>query len=118
MKVVYIAHPLGGGADRDANIANAARWVVWAADRGVAPVADWLIIAGGWDESKRARGLQIDEALINRCDEVWLCGVRVSAAMAHEAAYARLRNIPVHNLTEEVGGAPFPERGPSGEVAV
>lgn len=95
MKLVYIAHPLGHGPDREANRERAARWVAWAADQGVAPVADWIILSGQWSEDRRDDGLAIDFALIERCDEVWLCGDRVSPGMLAEANHASGVNVPV-----------------------
>jgi hypothetical protein len=89
MRVVYIAHPLGAGPDRETNRAKASRWVAWAADQGVAPVADWVILSGQWTEDRRTEGLAIDCALIGRCDELWLVGGRISPGMQIEAAWAR-----------------------------
>jgi hypothetical protein len=99
MKVVYIAHPLGAGEDREANRARASRWVAWSATQGVAPVADWIILSGQWDESLRGLGLEIDKALITRCDELWLVGGRVSPGMRVESDAAIEAGLPVRNLT-------------------
>jgi hypothetical protein len=100
MKCVYIAHPLGSGADREKNRERAARWVAWAALQGVAPVADWIILSGQWDESMRDLGLAIDVELVKRCDEVWLVGGRISPGMKIEAASAK-RVIDLTHLGEE-----------------
>lgn len=101
MKVVYVAHPLGGGVDRGANLSRAARWVAWAALQGVAPVADWILIALHLPETPehRARGLAVDLVLVARCDEVWLVGGRVSPGMAQEANEAVRLGVPVRDLT-------------------
>lgn len=100
MKVVYVAHPLGAGADRERNRANAQRWVAWFAKHyNVAPVADWILLSGEWDESMREQGLAIDMALIERCDEVWLCGGRISAGMALEEAKAVALGKTVKDFT-------------------
>lgn len=107
--VVYIAHPLGAGLDREANRVNAARWCAWAAcTRGVAPVADWIILSGELDESpeNRTLGLACDVALVARCDEVWLVGGRVSPGMQAEADAARDLGIPVVDLTSLGYAAP------------
>ncbi len=99
--IAYIAHPLSG-PDREQNRVNAARWCVWAArSRGVAPVADWIVLSGGYDESpaNRAMGLACDLALVARCDELWLVGGRVSPGMQAEADEARRLGIPVVDLT-------------------
>lgn len=101
MKVVYIAHPLGAGDDRERNRANAARWVAWAARQGVAPVADWIVLAGEWQETpeNRNRGLEIDLELVERCDEIWLVGGRVSPGMEMEARHAAKHGVRIVDLT-------------------
>lgn len=98
--VVYIAHPLGNGPDREQNRANAAKWCAWAALAcGVAPVADWIILSGEWDESRRELGLECDAALISKCDELWLVGGRISPGMQFEADIARKLAVPVIDMT-------------------
>jgi hypothetical protein len=103
VRVVYIAHPLNAATDeeREANRANAARWCAWAAMvQRVAPVADWIVLSGVLSEEQgREQGLKIDCALLERCDEVWLCGGRVSPGMQVEADHARKAGIPVCDLT-------------------
>jgi hypothetical protein len=102
MVVAYVAHPLGGGPDREANRARAAKWVAWiTAHFGVATVADWIILSGQWSETleSRARGLAIDCALIERCDRMYLVGGRVSPGMQIEAEHARKFGKEVIDLT-------------------
>lgn len=100
MKVIYVAHALGAGPDREANRARAARWCRWVALLGHAPVADWIILSGVFDESHRERGLAIDCELVERVDEVWLVGGRVSPGMQVEADHARRCGVTVLDLTE------------------
>jgi hypothetical protein len=90
MRLVYIAHPLGHGEDRDSNITSAEAWVAWAAEQGVCPIATWVTLARRWPETpeRRELGLRIDFALIEECDELWLCGGRISPGMALEARHA------------------------------
>lgn len=101
MKVVYIAHPLGSGPNREENRSSAAKWVAWAASKGVAPVADWIILSGQWEESPhlRAIGLAIDVALVKRCDEIWLCGKRISDGMRIELEAAKAEGLTVRDFT-------------------
>lgn len=102
MRVVYIAHPLGHGDDREQNRANAARWCAWAAtQKDVAPVADWIVLSGVLSEAEgRERGLLIDRVLIERCDEMWLTGGRVSPGMKIEIEHAKACGLTVIDLTE------------------
>jgi hypothetical protein len=99
-RLVYVAHPLGDGEDRPRNIVRASKWVAWAAEQGVAPTCTWIVLATQWDESRRDEELAIDLALIERCDEVWLCGPRVSKGMNIEATHAKTKGIPVHVLVD------------------
>ena len=98
-RVVYIAHPLGSGPERETNRQNASKWVAWAAKTfGVAPIADWIILSGEWSEDLRELGLFIDKTLIERCDAVWLCGGRVSPGMAIERDHALEHGVAVVDL--------------------
>lgn len=101
MRLAYIAHPLGSCPDREANRARAARWCAWAARQGVSPVATWIVLSSQWDESEenRALGLACDVAAIERCDELWLVGGRVSPGMAIESAAAVESAVEVVDLT-------------------
>jgi hypothetical protein len=65
----------------------------------VAVVADWIVLSGQFSEEHRELGLRCDLALIERCDEVWLCGGRVSPGMALEAAHARELDKRVRDFT-------------------
>lgn len=107
MKVVYVAHALGSGPDREQNRANAAKWGAWVATQGHAPVADWIWLSGEFAETPaaRARGLACDLALVARCDEVWLVGGRVTPGMREEAAEAERHGVTVVDMT---GLGPLP----------
>jgi hypothetical protein len=110
MKVVYICHPLAG-PDREQNRANAAKWVAWAAlHRGVAPIADWIILSGELSEDHRELGLAIDLTLIERCDELWLCGPRISPGMQIEWSRADELGLIVRDFTH-LGPLPPMEGG-------
>lgn len=116
MRAIYVAHPLGQGADREANRAHAARWVAWvAASQCCAPVADWIILSGEWSETAelRAAGIAIDKELIARCDEVWLVGGRISEGMRIEAEHAWSLGKHVSDLTSF---GPEPPKGARGLV--
>jgi hypothetical protein len=100
-KLVYIAHRLGSGPDREHHRAEAAKWVAWAARReGVVPVATWITLAGEWPETDEMRqhGLALDLLLIDRCDEIWLCGATISAGMRVELEHAKQRGIIVQRF--------------------
>jgi hypothetical protein len=103
MRVVYIAHALAAPtrAEMDENRARAARWCAWAARRGVAPVATWIVLSGELSETQENRelGLTVDCATVERCDEIWLVGGRVSSGMKRESEHAALHGVIVIDLT-------------------
>jgi hypothetical protein len=113
MKVVYVAHPLGAGSDREENRRSAAKWCAHIGELGYAPVADWIILSGEWDETKRELGLEIDFALIHRCDELWMVGPRVSPGMKLESDHARRLGIPVFDYTGDRWTTQGPNRVPA-----
>lgn len=91
-RMVYVAHPLGPDGDqRRANQASAAKWCAALAKRyRVSVAADWITLSSVWPETPelRALGIQLDLIQVGRCDEVWLCGPRVSEGMAIEGAHS------------------------------
>jgi hypothetical protein len=101
-KLIYVAHPLGDGPDRALNVVRGSKWAAWAAEQGVLPVCTWIVLATQWpeDDEHRTAGLQIDCGLIDRCDEVWLCGPRVSKGMHVEATHAKKVGVPVFVLVD------------------
>lgn len=109
MKVVYIAHRLGSyPKTREIYRHRAGLWVLWAADQGVSPVADWIILSGHWDESpaNRERALAMDVALVKRCDELWLCGDIISPGMITEREAALANNVVVKKMLTASGYPP------------
>lgn len=100
MRSAYIAHPLGADPQgRLDNCKSAARWLAWAADQGVLPMATWITLATIWPESRKDEGFAIDFAQIEKCDELWLCGPNISPGMQREILHAAKFNIPVHDFT-------------------
>jgi hypothetical protein len=98
MKVVYIAHPLSG--DWEGNTASARRFAERAARTGRAPVAPYLTLDGLLHEpDDRALGLAIDLAMIPHCDELWLCGPRVTEGMRIEMETAFAYGVRVRRFS-------------------
>lgn len=86
MKVIYLAHPCAAETpeEHEANLARALRWFRWAIDQDVAVIADWILYCRVWDDfddMRRDKGLEHDDAMIALCDEFWMVGGRVSAGM-------------------------------------
>jgi len=102
VKVIYMAHPVSG--DVDNNLKRARLWVRWIEEthRGVAVVASWITECEVWDDAdpkQRAAGLERDKAVLERCDELWLVGPRISNGMAIERAHAEEKGLRIRDLT-------------------
>jgi hypothetical protein len=113
MRVIYLCHPVSG--DVETNLARAQRWVRWIYDHypGIAVLCMWIIDCKVLDDSNpdhRAVGLEHDFAILERCDEIWAVGGRVSSGMAMEIAHGLGHNVPFLDLT------PLGEEPPSGSV--
>jgi hypothetical protein len=103
VRLIYLAHPVSG--DVAANLERAKRWLAWA-NRQCGPdayvIAPWIAnIEAGEDDAdpkQRQRGLEACCAVVERCDELWLCGGAFSDGMAHEHNAALLEMISVRDL--------------------
>lgn len=93
MRLIYLAHPVSprDGETVESNLASAERWLVELSARNPDAVflAPWiqalrLGIGDDSDPASRERGIQGCEAIAAACDEIVLCGPRISAGMARE----------------------------------
>lgn len=102
MRLVYMAHPVSSpGVEH--NLMQARYWVrsIYDARPDVAVLAHWIVDCEVLDDSNeehRHLGFAHDFAIIERCDEVWLVGKRVSGGMLREAEHARTLGIPVRQI--------------------
>lgn len=105
MKIVYIAHPIGGDVKNNLEkIKNIVRFINLNYP-SVLPFAHyWLDCHALNDDvpAERNRGIQNDHELFNRkfIDEVWLYGDRISAGMKAEIELANSLGITVVPKTE------------------
>lgn len=112
INVVYIAHPLRG--DWDGNVAMARRYAHAALLAGYAPVAPYLMGLPLDDEKPldRILGLSHDLAVIPKCDEIWLCGDRLSEGMRAEMEMANQLGIWLRSVTLSGETLVFGDRQP------
>jgi hypothetical protein len=85
MKRVYIAHALSG--DWTGGVAAAKGYAYAAARAGYMPIVPYVLMDGILDDTdpeERALGMKLDIEQLRACDEIWLCGERVSAGMHAE----------------------------------
>ena len=95
-KLVYIASPYAG--DIEANVAFAKACCRYAMEQGCTPVAPHLLYPQMLEDSvpaEREAGIRMGLRVLEVCDQMWLCGSRLSASMRSELTAAEQRGIPV-----------------------
>lgn len=95
-KLVYIASPYAG--DVEGNVAFAKAACRYAAAQGYTPVAVHLMYPQFLDDrvpKEREAGLKMGRRVLAACEEIWLCGERMSAGMKAEA---KRLGIPIRKV--------------------
>ena len=98
-KLVYIASPYAG--DVEGNVAFAKAACRYAAAKGYTPVAVHLMYPRFLDDrvpKEREAGLKMGGRVVAACEEIWLCGERMSAGMKAEEAEAKRLGIPIRKV--------------------
>ena len=98
--IVYICSRYRG--DIAHNMAMARRYSRYAADRGCVPLTPHLWLPQFLsEETERDLAIGMDLRLLERCDELWVCGDEISEGMAAEIAHAEETGIPFRHIPEE-----------------
>jgi hypothetical protein len=102
-RVIYLCHPVSG--DVENNLARARRWLRWVYDTqpGVTVLCQWILDCEVLDDDNpehRATGLQHDFTIIERCDETWAVGGRVSGGMGMEIEHGLRHGVPFLDLSK------------------
>jgi len=100
--LVYIASPLSGDVARNLDFARQA--CRYAIAEGVTPFAPHLLypqILDDSDPAQRRQGIDMGSQMLRLCDELWLCGDRISPGMAGEKTLAESLGLPVRHISAE-----------------
>ncbi|WP_299966762.1 DUF4406 domain-containing protein [uncultured Oscillibacter sp.] len=108
-KLIYIASPLSGDVERNLDFARQA--CRYAISQDVTPFAPHLLytqMLDDGDPAERQLGIDMGNQMLEMCEELWLCGDRVSAGMEGERKLAESLGIPVRQIsTEEIQSMDF-----------
>jgi len=102
MKLVYICSPFAG--DIESNVRFARSACLYAANQGCTPVAVHLLYPQILDDSisaQRETGIRMGLRVLASCDELWICGSRISHGMSGELAEAERLGISVRSFSSE-----------------
>ena len=105
MKLIYVASPYAGDAEKNIEFAKkACRHVM---EQGHAFFAPHLLYPQLLDDSvpaERQAGLDMGIAMLSRCDELWCYGGHISFGMHCEMEEADRLGIPVRRVLELENG--------------
>ena len=97
--VVYICAPYAGtDEERARNVENAKRYGLFAINQGYVPYIAHLAICSFLEDNvpeEREIGIQADNIMIRRCDEIWVFGDRITPGMKAEIQLCHELQKPV-----------------------
>ena len=94
MKMVYLASPLRGDYER--NIKKAVEYSRLVSECGLLPLAPHIIFSQWCNDTvpeQREQGLKLGLSLLEKCDEIWVMGNKISQGMQGEIDFARVHGI-------------------------
>ena len=100
-KMIYIASPYAG--DIEKNVQFAKDSCHFAMEQGHTPVAVHLLYTQFLRDdipAERTAGLRMGHHVLSKCDELWICGSRISNGMAAEIEKAKELDIPIKEISE------------------
>ena len=105
MKIVYIAHPIGGDIFNNTLKVRKIIREINITQPDILPFAHYLVDLTCLDDdipAERERGIKNDIALmkVGFINELWLYGDKISPGMGHEIALAIKLGIPVISKSE------------------
>lgn len=98
-RMIYICSPYVGNTEE--NTAFARQACGYAIRQGAVPLAPHLLYPQILNDSvleERETGIRFGLEILERCEELWICGDRMSAGMKREVAYAKAKGIPVRRI--------------------
>ena len=112
MKLIYICSPYAGSIGENVRFARAA--CRYAAKQACAPVAPHLLYPQFLNDAvpiERNAGIEMGLRLLSVCDELWVCGSKISEGMKKEINEAKRLGIPVRAVsTQEIEAEPVVKR--------
>ena len=110
MKLVYICSPYAGDVVFNTELAR--RYCRAAVEQGVIPYAPHLLFPQWMDDAdpaQRELAMTMGLSMLERADELWVCGDTVSAGMRTEIAFAEVCCIPVVMKSNLIHSSVFAE---------
>lgn len=100
--LVYICSPYSGNIT--ANVQAAREYCLIAVEKGCIPIAPHLLypqFLNDNDPAERNLGLSFGNALMDKCDELWVCGNKMSPGMEQEFDRASKNGMTIKFISEK-----------------
>lgn len=101
--IVYICSPFAG--DVETNVLNARRYCRFAVTRGVIPIAVHLLypqFMNDKDPKERELAIFFGNAILSKCQEVWVFGEKLSEGMKEEIKRAKWKHYRIRFFDSEL----------------
>ncbi|RJE46624.1 MULTISPECIES: DUF4406 domain-containing protein [unclassified Dehalobacter] len=110
MKLIYVASPYAGDVENNVEFAKrACRYVMEQGHAFFAPHLLYPQILEDSNPAERETGLKLGHHMLERCDEMWVFGNRISSGMEAEIERAKQLGIPIRYVSaEQILGSPNP----------
>lgn len=98
--MVYICSPYSGDIQRNTELAR--RYSRYAVNCGYIPLAPHLLLPQFISEkTERELAIRIGIQLLEKCQELWICGKRISEGMLCEIVRANEIGLKIRNIKED-----------------
>lgn len=99
--IVYICSKYSGDVERNTEMAR--RFCRFAVDCGFIPLAPHLFLPQFLSENtERETAIEMDLSFLSMCQELWVCGDKISAGMRIEINEAMRTGMTIRWITKEV----------------
>ena len=101
MKLIFVASPYAGDVEKNIEYAKeACRYVLNEGNAFFCPHLLYPQILDDDNLEERKLGINMGKEFLDKCDELWVFGNRISSGMFEEIEFARGKGIPIKRIME------------------
>lgn len=101
MKLIFVASPYAGDVEKNIEYAKeACRYVLNEGSAFFCPHLLYPQILDDDNLEERKLGINMGKEFLDKCDELWVFGNRISSGIFEEIEFARRKGIPIKRIME------------------
>lgn len=101
MKLIFVASPYAGDVEKNIEYAKeACRYVLNEGNAFFCPHLLYPQILDDDNLEERKLGINMGKEFLDKCDELWVFGNRISSGIFEEIEFARSKGIPIKRIME------------------